>query len=340
MDDQGWPGSWIPCVDVDAAAGFLGWVAARGVDEDRHLVRVSALAAGPDGLPMAFVRQVEGLPLPIALDVLGGLTVGVAVTLGLPLVRLAVRAAVSGSTPGLLPFGPVRPSDVLVDRSGAVVVAERPPGASGGPPHLPGSGTESAMMRSSAAGRRHRAPAGVDGLLVACRVVWERADPRLPEVDRVLRALDEARADVDGWTDRVPAAMVAAAVPRPVRWPHDATFPGTVATDRASPAAVHGGATRWGAGGAVRAGAGHGDGASAPLPSHVGIIVGALSAGLPVPGGRRLPLRVAIGVLLGVVGLVTGLVLTGGPRAATAMPVSPGAGTTAAPVLVRGPGPP
>ncbi|WP_144750135.1 hypothetical protein [Curtobacterium pusillum] len=171
---------------------LLAWAADRATAVGRHLAPVTAIGRLPGGRLAVDVQRPIGTPLATALDTLGTPTTGVAVTLTVPLLELAA-AERSGS----VRIGTAGLDDVLVDDAGAVVLCDRPPGTDG----VRGADEDGARV-----------------LLLAARVVWERADPRDPVRPLVDDAIAEA---LDGGAEAVRAALShvrAAAAPRPVRW--------------------------------------------------------------------------------------------------------------------------
>jgi hypothetical protein len=175
---------------------YAAWVADRCAAEPQHCVRVTAVGRSAGGRLVVQTEQLAGTPLPDALDRIGVPTVGVAVTLTLPLLELAVDAGA-----GTLLLGDARADDVLVDDAGAPVLVDHPPDADPG----------------SAPARTSESPGAV-ALLHAVRIVWERVDPREPcraaVDDAVTRALGGAVEDVR----RLVAVVQATSPPRPVRW--------------------------------------------------------------------------------------------------------------------------
>ncbi|WP_267424934.1 MULTISPECIES: hypothetical protein [unclassified Curtobacterium] len=175
---------------------YAAWVADRCAAEPQHCVRVTAVGRSPDGHLVVQTEQLTGTPLPDALDRIGVPTVGVAVTLTLPLLELAIDAGA-----GALLLGDARADDVLVDDSGAPVLVDHPPDVDPG----------SAPLRTS------ESP-GATALLHAVRTVWERVDPREPcraaVDDAVAGALGGAVEDLRRLVDVVQAT----GPPRPVRW--------------------------------------------------------------------------------------------------------------------------
>lgn len=178
------------------AGPFAVWVADRCAAEPQHCVRVTAVGRSAAGRLVVQTEQLSGTPLPDALDRIGVPTVGVAVTLTLPLLELAVDAGA-----GAVLLGDARADDVLVDDAGAPVLVDHPPDADPG----------------AAPARTSEAPGGV-ALLHAVRAVWERVDPREPcraaVDDAVTGALGGAVEDLR----RLVAVVQATGPPRPVRW--------------------------------------------------------------------------------------------------------------------------
>ncbi|UBQ03918.1 hypothetical protein [Curtobacterium sp. TXMA1] len=231
---------------------FSRWVADRAAGVGPHLAPVIRVGRCPQGHLAAEVLHPATRSLEDTLDVLGVPTEGVAVTLTVPLLELAARAR-----SGAVELGVVALGAVGVDETGAILVADRPPGAvdvcADGPPAAPGaeSAAEPGPSARAQAGPSARAQAGpsaraqagsstreqagpsahagaglphprdLDGarqLVTAARMVWDRVDSR-SEARRTLDpALDAAR---DGDADTVAGALdlvVGAAPPRPVRW--------------------------------------------------------------------------------------------------------------------------
>lgn len=172
------------------------WVADRCASEPQHCVRVTTVGRSPDGRLVAQTEQLTGTPLPDALDRIGVPTVGVAVTLTLPLLELAIDAAA-----GAVVLGDARADDVLVDDSGAPVLVDHPPDADPG----------------SAPLRRSEAP-GVTALVQAARAVWERVDHREPCRAAVDAAVAGALGGAVEDLRRLVAVVHATGPPRPVRW--------------------------------------------------------------------------------------------------------------------------
>lgn len=278
---------------------FAAWVGDRAAADPTHCVRVERVGRDPVGRLVVRVEPLRGVPLPAALDRIGTLTVGVAVTLTVPLLELAAQARA-----GSMVLGSARPDDVLVDDAGVTVLVDHPPGAvdatavdpaavdpavvdpaADGPPVRHPTADTAAPDTDAAeadAGRRRRTrPASVrstrvpgpTALLLAARTVWERVDARepcRPAVDRALAtALDGTAHDVTGVLEVVRST----GPPRPVRWelpPDDFTFAQPTPPAPAGIAAV---LRRW------------------------------IEDGVPIPGGSRLPARrllVGVVVLVGV----------------------------------------
>jgi hypothetical protein len=251
----------------DDERSLLAWTADRAGAAGRHLAPVTAVGRLPDGRLAVEVLRPTGTPLAAALDILGTPSVGVAVTLSVPLLELAAAeraGAVRVGTAGL--------DDVLVDDAGAVLLCDRPPGAvllSDRPGAT--TATASADPATETTGHAPSPPAGhrrsdQDGariLLLAARSVWERTDDREPVRPAVDAALAAA---LDGGVDAVRAALSAVratAAPRPVRWDHRPLDLLGVAT---SP--------------------------TAPSPrTLLGTARDVVDHGVPLGDGRRLPLR-------------------------------------------------
>ncbi|MFJ7286989.1 hypothetical protein ACIQUC_01600 [Curtobacterium sp. NPDC098951] len=183
------------CAVADERA-FLAWLADRAaVSRDRaarHLAPVVDVGRLPDGRLAVDVLRPPGTVLAAALDIVGTPTTGVAVTLTVPLLELAVAERT-----GAVRIGSAGLDDVLVDDAGAVVLCDRPPGSDG-------------VRRSDEHGARL--------LVLAARLVWERTDARSDERPRIDEALAAA---LDGESAAVIEALAvvrAAAAPRPVRW--------------------------------------------------------------------------------------------------------------------------
>jgi len=197
------------CGRLDPPA-FARWLADRAVGAGPHLVPVTRVGRCPQGHLAAEVLHPAARVLDEALDVIGVPTEGVAVTLTVPLLELAGRARAGAIELGLVPA-----DGVTVDESGAVVVADRPPGAS--PPCAAASEDD---VGDPEAGR----PPTVwerDGprqLLTAARSVWDRVDARSPARSTLDSAFDAARdGDARAVADLL-ELVAAAAPPRPVRW--------------------------------------------------------------------------------------------------------------------------
>ncbi|MBF4606822.1 hypothetical protein [Curtobacterium sp. VKM Ac-1393] len=244
---------WVAS-STDTAA--LAWVADRTATTHRHLVPVAAVGRNDGGGLVTVLDRPRGTPLSAALDRLGAPTTGVAVTLSVPLLELFV-AAVDGA----VRLGAAGIDDVLVDDAGAVVLCDRPVGAS----------------RDDEAPAAAATATDVDAarvVVLAARVVWERVDPRDPVRDDVDTALVLA---LDGDRTAARAALdvvLAAAPPRPFRWtppradllfaePEPPRSTGTVA-DRL-----------------------------------LAVVRDAVEHGVPLGAGRRLPLRrVVVGIVV------------------------------------------
>jgi hypothetical protein len=200
---------------TEDAAAFSEWLADRCAVAHDHLVGVAEVGRDETGALVARAEGATGLPLPDALDRIGTPTVGVAVTLTLPLLEVALLADT-----GALLLGTARVEDVLVDDAGAVVLVDRPPGTAGAVP----------------AG----SVPGVEALVLAVRAVWDRIDPRESagtEVDRLCAA---ARAAGGGALVDLERTVRAAAPPRPVRWepvPFDHGFAFPVGSAGSAPGA-------------------------------------------------------------------------------------------------------
>ncbi|WIB79095.1 hypothetical protein DEJ28_08340 [Curtobacterium sp. MCPF17_002] len=286
---------------ADDERSLLAWTADRASAAGRHLAPIAAVGRHPDGRLVVEVLRPSGTPLAVALDAMGTPTTGVAVTLTVPLLELA-----AAERSGAVRIGTAGLDDVLVDDAGAVLLCDRPPGATAAPPNgttaaLP-NGTAAALPNGTAAAPPNRTSAALpngtaaalpngtaaalhngaaattptghrrsdqDGsrvLLLAARVVWERTDERDPARPEVDAALAEA---IDGDVEAVRTALScirAAAAPRPVRWeplPLDLLY---------------------------------GDPAPAASGTHtlLDTVQDVVEHGVPLGGGRRLPLRRAL----------------------------------------------
>lgn len=257
----------------DHERALLAWTADRASAAGRHLVPVVAVGRQTDGRLVVEVDRPTGTPLAAALDTLGTPTTGVAVTLTVPLLELAVA-----ERSGAVVLGTAGLDDVLVDDAGAVLLCDRPPGAVAATPPttvdaraspVPENVLVPAGVATAGAGHGARRPsdqAGVRILLLAARVVWERTDDR----DPVRAGVDAALADaLDGDVEAVRAALSvvrAAAAPRPVRW--DPPSIDLVVVD-APPA-------------------------RADTDALLDVVRDVLERGVPLGAGRRLPLRRAL----------------------------------------------
>ncbi|PZE84082.1 hypothetical protein [Curtobacterium sp. MCBD17_032] len=186
---------WRAAAPSDA---FWAWVADRGPAAHDHLVDIAEVGRDETGALVVRVAVPTGLALPAALDRIGSPTPGVAVTLTLPLLEVALLADA-----GAVLLGSARLEDVVVDDAGAVVLVDRPPGADGPLP----------------AGSSH----GAEALVLAVRAVWDRVDPRGDGVAGPgLAGIDErcaaARTRGGAALVELERAVRAAAPPRPVRW--------------------------------------------------------------------------------------------------------------------------
>lgn len=112
---------WCGAQDPGA---FSRWVADRAAGASPHLVPVTRVGRCAQGHLAAEILHPSTRALADTLDVLGVPTEGVAVTLTVPLLALAARARSGAIELGAVPIGAVR-----VDDAGAIVVADRPPGA-------------------------------------------------------------------------------------------------------------------------------------------------------------------------------------------------------------------
>lgn len=247
---------------TDDERSLLAWAADRASAAGRHLAPVAAVGRLPDGRLVVEVTRPTGTPLAAALDTLGTPTTGVAVTLTVPLLELA-----AAERSGAVRLGTAGLDDVLVDDAGAVLLCDRPTGAETSTASGGAGGAASPGGATTPSGHRRSDQDGARVLLLAARVVWERTDERDPARAAIGAALAEA---LDGGVDAVRAALAtvrAAAAPRPVRWeplPFDPL--GCVPTATAT-------------------------NAETPLLRTVQDV---LERGVPLRGGRRLPLRRAL----------------------------------------------
>jgi hypothetical protein len=276
---------WVATDDPAAERDLLRWAADRAATHARHLAPVDTVGRLDDGRLAVEVTRPSGTALPEALDVLGTPTTGVAVTLTVPLLELAV-----GDRAGALLVGRGDVGDVLVDDAGAVVFCDRPPASKpsdGRPPvSQPSDGRPPASQPSDGRppasqpsdGRPLASGAGaVDGssaLMLAARTVWDRVDPREETTALVVDAITAAVHGDLGSAQEALDAVIASAPPRPVRW--------RVPTDDflVAPPPVPD---------------------RAPAAGSLGALVrDVVEHGLPV-GGRRVPLRVLlVGTVLAV----------------------------------------
>lgn len=289
---------WCGAADPPA---FARWLADRSAGCGTHLVPVLRAGRCPSGHPAVEVLRPPVRALDEALDVVGTPTEGVAVTLTVPLLQLAARARA-----GALELGALSVEEIGVDEAGAVLVADRPPGAV--PPCRDRSALGNTASGTSASDttvsepvpvvRPIRSPRDADGsrqLVLAARTVWDRVDARARVRETLDPVLDAA---VDGGADDVRAALalvLAAAPPRPVRWtrPLGALFddgatavPGQDARTAAASTAV-------------------GTAAGAAL---VALARDLVERGIPVGSTRRLPVRFALVGTLVAGGLVAAAV--------------------------------
>ncbi|PYY38722.1 hypothetical protein [Curtobacterium sp. MCBD17_030] len=199
----------------EPADDFAEWLADRSTVTHDHLVGVAEIGRDETGALVARASAPVGLALPAALDRIGSPTAGVAVTLTLPLLELALLADA-----GAVLLGRAGIDDVLVDDAGAVVLVDRPPGTT----DRSGPGVVS----------------GVEALVLAVRAVWERVDPREVCHDEVDQACSAARRDGGAALLALDRVIRAAAPPRPVRWdPPPMTFAFDVDPRVPGPAAPH-----------------------------------------------------------------------------------------------------
>jgi hypothetical protein len=184
----------------EPADAFAEWLADRSTVAHDHLVGITEVGRDETGALVARASAPAGIALPAALDRIGAPTAGVAVTLTLPLLELALLADA-----GALLLGGARVDDVLVDDAGAVVLVDRPPGTS--------DPTGAGLVT------------GAEALVLAVRAVWDRVDPREPCRDQVDQACAAARRDGGAALRALEDVVRAAAPPRPVRWdPPPMTF--------------------------------------------------------------------------------------------------------------------
>ncbi len=281
---------WCGAADPPA---FARWLADRSAGCGAHLVPVLRAGRCPSGHPAVEVLRPPVRALDEALDVVGTPTEGVAVTLTVPLLQLAARARA-----GALELGVLSVEEIGVDEAGAVLVADRPPGAVPPCHDDPASGTTPTESVTVPVGRPTRSPWDADGsrqLVLAARTVWDRVDARTPVRESLDPVLDAA---VDGGADDVRAALalvLAAAPPRPVRW----TRPLGALFDDGS-TAVPGQDAR-----AAAASTAVGTAAGAAL---VALARDLVERGIPVGSTRRLPVRIALVGTLVTGGLVAAAV--------------------------------
>ncbi|WP_420367562.1 hypothetical protein [Curtobacterium sp. L1-20] len=202
----------------DDERSLLSWAADRASAVSRHLAPVVAVGRSTDGRLLVDVDRPSGTAVCAALDTLGTPTTGVAVTLTVPLLQLAVA-----ERSGALQLGTAGLDDVLVDDAGAVLLCDRPPGAAavqvddlagGCPADDPAAPTHVGLPAGAGSSQLD----GAHVLLLAARVVWERTDgrdPVRPTVDAALAAALEG--DVDAVRTAL-SVVSGAAAPRPVRW--------------------------------------------------------------------------------------------------------------------------
>lgn len=218
---------WWTGADTGA---FAAWVADRAAAEPTHCVRLDTVGRGPAGQLTVRTESLQGTPLPAALDRIGTPTVGVAVTLTVPLLELAADARA-----GAVLLGTARADDVLVDDAGVTVLVDRPPDADAVPDVTAHPSDHGRRRPPSQHGRRatprgpgpceqRAAPSragessGTTALLLAVRSVWERVDPRAPCRPAVDAAIAGA---LDGDVDQVRQVLrvvLETGPPRPVRW--------------------------------------------------------------------------------------------------------------------------
>ena len=197
----------------EPADAFAEWLADRSTMTHDHLVGVAEVGRDETGALVARASAPAGLALPAALDRIGAPTVGVAVTLTLPLLEIALLADA-----GALLLGRAGVEDVLVDDAGAVVLVDHPPGSTG----------ESGPGVVTCA----------EALVLAVRAVWDRVDPREPSRDAIDQACTLARRDGGAALLALDRMVRATAPPRPVRWdPPPMTFTFALDEGAAPPAA-------------------------------------------------------------------------------------------------------
>ncbi|MDY1004548.1 hypothetical protein [Curtobacterium sp. CFBP9011] len=197
----------------EPADAFAEWLADRSTMTHDHLVGVAEVGRDETGALVARASAPAGLALAAALDRIGAPTVGVAVTLTLPLLEIALLADA-----GALLLGRAGVEDVLVDDAGAVVLVDHPPGST-----------------------RERGPGvvtGAEALVLAVRAVWDRVDPREPSRDAIDQACTLARRDGGAALLALDRMVRATAPPRPVRWePPPMTFTFALDAGAAAPTA-------------------------------------------------------------------------------------------------------
>jgi hypothetical protein len=262
----------------------LTWVADRSAAAERHLVPVAAVGRTPTGHLVVDLDRPTDTPLVAALDRLGTPTIGVAVTLTVPLLELLVAVH-----DGAVLLGDAGIDDVLVDDSGAVVLCDRPTNAaSPASPTNPMTPTNPTNARTPTR-TAHPTPTAhstdaTRTLVLAARTVWDRVDPTDPAQQPVLDALQDAL-DGDGPSARAALDVVrGTAAPRPFRWtpvPSDLVF--------AEPPTP--------------------DGQDGLLERLRDVV----EHGVPLGAERRLPLRrVLVGLVVAVGSVVAALTLLGG----------------------------
>lgn len=275
------PDRWIVTGDEHE---LLTWVADRSAAAERHLVPVAAVGRTPTGRLVVDLDRPTGTSLVAALDRLGTPTIGVAVSLTVPLLELLVAVH-----DGAVLLGAAGIDDVLVDDSGAVVLCDRPTNAAS--PASPTNPTNPTNQTNARTPTRTAPPTrtvhstdATRTLVLAARTVWDRVDPADPAQQPVLDALQDAL-DGDGPSARAALDVVrATAAPRPFRWtpvPSDLVF--------AEPPAPDG---------------------QAGLLERLRDVV---EHGVPLGADRRLPLRrVLVGLVVAVGSVVAALTLLGG----------------------------
>jgi hypothetical protein len=273
---------------------FAAWVADRCAVTHAHLVQIAEVGRDETGALVARAAVSAGIPLPDALDRIGTPTLGVAVTLTLPLLEVA-RLADSGA----VLLGTAQIDDVIVDDAGAVVVVDRPPDS----------------LDLVPAG----SVPGVEALVLAVRAVWDRVDPREPACAGIEALCAAARRAGGAALVELENAVRAAAPPRPVRWDPPRLGYGPAA----AAAAAAGAAT------SSRRGVPRTSGTSRSTDALVrcaALCRRAVEDGFPLCG-RRVRVRVLVTALVVVLGLVVvGVSALRPPTTRTAPPPTRGDG--------------